>query len=66
MGMTNPPAVEATKVRRRRTRRTGVPKRAVGRRRVMLAEVRGAADPIEPALWIGQRIRRFKPIVGHP
>jgi hypothetical protein len=33
---------------------------------VMPSEVRTAADPIEPALWVGQRIRRFKPIVGHP
>jgi hypothetical protein len=32
----------------------------------MPAEIRDAPDPIEPALWIGQRIRRFKPIVGHP
>jgi hypothetical protein len=24
-----------------------------------------APDPIEPALWIGQRIRRFRPIVDH-
>ena len=32
----------------------------------MPAEVRTATDPIEPARWIGQRIRRFRPIVDHP
>ncbi len=42
------------------------PPASVKRPRVMPEGVRTAADPIEPALWLGQRIRRFQPIVGHP